>query len=91
MFTHDNFNVGQGQPAELVIGQGQLLQVTDWPDVWAKLGEATRALPWSDYIAWVLFDHGGEIIAATADSNDTFVARYGKGPAMMEVLYGLQY
>lgn len=86
MIEHDYSD--ENRPAELVIGQGQLIQVTDWADVWTKLGKATENLPWATYVAWVLFDGGAEIIAASADSKDTFIARYGKGPGMLQALYG---
>lgn len=87
MFEHQSLNAGEGQPAEIVIGQGPLIPVDSWSDVWSKLGEATKDLPWDVYVAWVLFDHGGEHIASSADSKATFTARYGSDPGKLEALY----
>ena len=89
MFEHESTCAGEGLPAEIVIGQGPLIPVIDWIDVWSKLGEATKDLPWGVYVAWVLFDNGGDQIAASADSKATFTARYGSGPGKLEAHYGL--
>jgi len=89
MFEHQILYDGESHPAELLIGQGTFSPVEDWIEVWNKLGEATRTLPWGNYVAWVLLDQGGEPIAASADSRDTFIARYGSGPGKLEVIYGL--
>ena len=88
MFENPNSNPGEGLPAELIIGQGAPIAVKSWIEVWSKLGEATSGLPWGTYVAWVLLDHGGDQIAASADSRDTYIARYGSGPGKLEALHG---
>jgi len=90
MFEHESINTGEGLPAEIIIGQGLLIPVSDWADVWLKLQEATQHLPWGSYVAWVLFDSGGQQIAAAADSKDTFCARYGSGPGKLEAHYDFE-
>jgi hypothetical protein len=89
MFEHINPYAGEGQPAEMLIGQGPLIPVNNWIEVWSKLGEATSGLPWGIYVAWVVLDHGGDQIAAAADSRDTYIARYGSGPGKLEAIHGL--
>jgi len=86
MLEHEN--EGQGVPTEIVVGQGFKIPVDDWSGVWQKLKEAVEPLPWGVYVAWAVFDAGGEIIAGDADSKSTFIARYGKGPGQLFLLHG---
>ena len=90
MFERQYMSAGEEQPAEIIIGQGPLMPVEDWADIWTKLRDVTQDLPWGVYIAWVLFDRGGDQIAASADSKATFTARYGSGPGKLEAHYGLE-